>query len=279
MIRRIGIVGAGAWGTALAIIAERAGRETVLWARRPEQAAALAVERENRLHLPGVSLAPGIRVTAALDEVFDAQAVLIALPAQHLRAHLAPLAWPKEIPAVICAKGVERESLKSMPEVMAEIQPAVAAAVLSGPTFAGEAARGLPTAVVIASGDPALAESLAAALATPAFRPYASDDPIGVALGGAAKNVLAIGCGIVLGRGLGENARAALLTRGLAELARLVAAAGGKRETAMGLSGAGDLLLTATSGQSRNRASRLSTAFCAARACRKSALANRFSLR
>ena len=252
MIRRIGIVGAGAWGTALAIIAERAGREVILWARRPEQAAALAAERENRLHLPGVSLAPAIRVTAALEAAFESEAVLIALPAQHLRAHLAALSWPKAIPAVICAKGVERESLKSMPEVMAEIQPDVAAAVLSGPTFAGEAARGLPTAVVIASRDLALAESLAAALATATFRPYASDDPVGVALGGAAKNVLAIGCGIVLGRGLGENARAALLTRGLAELARLVAAAGGKRETAMGLSGAGDLLLTATSSQSRN---------------------------
>jgi len=252
MIRRIGIVGAGAWGTALAVIAQRAGREVILWARRPEQAAVLAAERENRLHLPGVRLAPAIGVTTALEEAIESEAVLIALPAQHLREHLAGLAWPQAIPAVICAKGVERESLKSMPEVMAEIQPDVAAAVLSGPTFAGEAARGLPTAVVIASRDPALAESLAAALATPAFRPYASDDPVGVALGGAAKNVLAIGCGIVLGRGLGENARAALLTRGLAELARLVAAAGGKRETAMGLSGAGDLLLTATSGQSRN---------------------------
>ena len=252
MIRRVGIVGAGAWGTALAVIAERAGREVTLWARRPEQVAALAAERENRLHLPGISLAPGIRIAGALDSVFDAEAVLVALPAQHLRAHLAVLAWPKEIPAVICAKGVERESLKSLPEVMAEIQPAAATAVLSGPTFAGEAARGLPTAVVIASRELALAETLAAALATATFRPYASDDPTGVALGGAAKNVLAIGCGIVLGRGLGENARAALLTRGLAELARLVAAAGGKRETAMGLSGAGDLLLTATSSQSRN---------------------------
>jgi glycerol-3-phosphate dehydrogenase (NAD(P)+) len=139
-----------------------------------------------------------------------------------------------------------------MPELMAAIQPRAPLAILSGPTFAGEAALGLPTAVVIAARDPALAENLAAALATPAFRPYASDDPAGVALGGAVKNVLAIGCGMVLGRGLGENARAALLTRGLAELGRLVAAAGGRRETAMGLSGAGDLILTATSHQSRN---------------------------
>src|SRR5262249_46640389 len=163
------------------------------------------------------------------------------LPAQHLREHLNGLAWRRGVPAVICAKGIERASLKSMPEILNEIQPLVPAAVLSGPTFAGEAARGLPTAVVIAARDASLAEAPSRALATPAFRPYASDDPTGVALGGAVKNVLAIGCGMVLGRGLGENARAALLTRGLAELGRLVAAAGGKRETAMGLSGAGDL--------------------------------------
>ena len=252
MIRRIGILGAGAWGTALAVIAERAGREVILWPRRKAQAEALAAERENRLHLPGVRLAPAIHVSAEQAPVFESDAVLVALPAQHLREHLAGLSWPHHIPAVICAKGIERGSLKSMPELLAELQPEADAAVLSGPTFAGEAAAGHPTAVVIAARDPVLAESLAAALATPAFRPYASDDPLGVALGGSAKNVLAIGCGIVLGRGLGENARAALLTRGLAELQRLVAAAGGRRETAMGLSGAGDLILTATSSQSRN---------------------------
>ncbi len=252
MIRRIGILGAGAWGTALAILAERAGAEVALWARRAEQAERLARERENALHLPGVGIPRPIRVTAAIEDAIDAEAVLIALPAQHLREVLAPLPWPRETAAVLAAKGIERESLRSMPEVMAEIQPRAPLAVLSGPSFAGEAARGLPTAVVIAARDLALAESLARALATPAFRPYASDDPLGVALGGAAKNVLAIGCGIVVGRGLGENARAALLTRGLAELARLVEAAGGRRETATGLSGAGDLILTATSGQSRN---------------------------
>ena len=252
MIRRIGVLGAGAWGTALAVIAERAGREVILWPRRKTQAEALAAERENRLHLPGVRLAPAIHVSAEQAPVFESDAVLVALPAQHLREHLAGLSWPRHIPAVICAKGIERGSLKSMPELLAELQPDAEAAVLSGPTFAGEAAAGHPTAVVIAARDPVLAESLAAALATPAFRPYASDDPLGVALGGSAKNVLAIGCGIVLGRGLGENARAALLTRGLAELQRLVAAAGGRRETAMGLSGAGDLILTATSSQSRN---------------------------
>ena len=251
-IRRIGVLGAGAWGTTLAIVAQRAGREVVLWARRSQQAATLFARRENLLHLPGVSLDPAIRITGSIEAVLEADAVLVALPAQHLREHLAALSWPASAVAVICAKGIERGSLKSMPEVMAEIQPGVNLAMLSGPTFAREVARGLPAAVVIAGADTGLVDRLAAALATPEFRPYASDDLAGVALGGAVKNVLAIGCGIVVGRGLGENARAALLTRGLAELARLVAAAGGRRETAMGLSGAGDLILTATSRQSRN---------------------------
>jgi glycerol-3-phosphate dehydrogenase (NAD(P)+) len=251
-IRRIGVLGAGAWGTTLAILSQRAGREVVLWARRSLQAATLFARRENLLHLPGISLDPAIRITSSIEAALEADAVLVALPAQHLREHLAGLAWPSSAAAVICAKGIERDSLKSMPEVMAEIQPDAAIAMLSGPTFAGEVARGLPAAAVIAGADGALVERLAAALATAQFRPYASDDLIGVALGGAAKNVLAIGCGIVVGRGLGENARAALLTRGLAELARLIDASGGRRETAMGLSGAGDLILTATSRQSRN---------------------------
>lgn len=251
MIRRIGILGAGAWGTALAVTAQRAGREVTLWVRRSVQAAAIFARRENLLHLPGAMLDPGIRITNAIEPALDADAIMVALPAQHLREHLTGLAWPSA-PAVLCAKGIERASLKSMPEVMAEIAPGLPVAVLSGPTFAPEVAAGLPTAVVIAASDLGLAESLAAALATPSFRPYASEDPVGAALGGAVKNVLAIGCGIVLGRALGENARAALLTRGLAELARLVGAAGGRRETAMGLSGAGDLILTATSAKSRN---------------------------
>lgn len=251
-IRRIGVLGAGAWGTTLAIVAERAGCDVVLWARRSVQAATIFARRENLLHLPGASLDPAIRITGAIEAALQADAVLIALPAQHLREHLAPLAWPSATVAVVCAKGIERGSLKSMPEVLAELHPHVPLAMLSGPTFAGEVARGLPAAIVIAGDDAALVDRLAVALATPQFRPYASDDVIGVALGGAAKNVLAIACGIVVGRGLGENARAALLTRGLAELARLVAAAGGRRETAMGLSGAGDLILTATSSQSRN---------------------------
>ena len=196
-------------------------------------------------------LDPAIRITNAIEAALEADAVLVALPAQHLREHLAGLTWPGA-PVVLCAKGIEKTTLKSMPEVMAEIAPGLPIAILSGPTFAPEVAAGKPAAVVIAASDLGLAERLSVALAAASFRPYASDDPLGVALGGAAKNVLAIGCGIVLGQALGENARAALLTRGLAELARLVDAAGGRRETAMGLSGAGDLILTATSIQSRN---------------------------
>jgi glycerol-3-phosphate dehydrogenase (NAD(P)+) len=251
VIWRIGVLGAGAWGTALAVVAQRAGRHAVLWARRPEQAAAIAAARENRLHLPGIALHPAIKITDRIDEALAADAVLIALPAQHLREHLTPVAWQGAL-AVLCAKGVERGTLKALPDLMAEIQPTAPVAMLSGPTFAGEVARGLPAAVVVAGHEATPVEGLVAALATPAFRPYASDDVTGVALGGAVKNVLAIGCGIAIGRGLGENARAALLTRGLVELARLVAAAGGRRETAMGLSGVGDLILTATSRQSRN---------------------------
>jgi glycerol-3-phosphate dehydrogenase (NAD(P)+) len=251
-IQRIGVLGAGAWGTTLAIVARRAGREVLLWARREQQVRALSSERENKLHLSGIKIDPAITITNDIDAALKADAVLVALPAQHLREHLAAPAWPPGVPAVICAKGIERGSLLSMPDVMIEIQPKAPLAMLSGPTFAGEVARGKPGAIVIAAKDMALAEDLAGAIATPEFRPYASDDLAGVALGGAVKNVLAIGCGIVVGRGLGENARAALVTRGLAELARLVDAAGGKRETAMGLSGAGDLILTATSLQSRN---------------------------
>ena len=251
-IRRIGVLGAGAWGTTLAIVARRAGRDVVLWARREQQVRALSSDRENKLHLSGIWIDPAIAITNDISAALEADAVLVALPAQHLRDHLAAPAWPAGVPAVICAKGIERGSLLSMPEVMAAIQPKAPLAMLSGPTFAGEVARGKPGAIVVAAKDMELAKNLAGAIATPEFRPYASDDLAGVALGGAVKNVLAIGCGIVVGRGLGENARAALVTRGLAELARLVDAAGGKRETAMGLSGAGDLILTATSLQSRN---------------------------
>src|SRR5579871_4186470 len=201
-IQRIGVLGAGAWGTTLAIVARRAGRHVVLWARREEQVRALSSERENKLHLSCIRIDPAITITNDIGSALKADAVLVALPAQHLREHMAALAWPAGVPAVICAKGIERGSLLSMPEAMADIQPQAPLAMLSGPTFAGEVARGKPAAIVIAARDVRLAEDLAGAIATPEFRPYASDDLVGVALGGAVKNVLAISCGIVVGRGL-----------------------------------------------------------------------------
>ena len=252
---RVAVIGAGAWGTALAQIAGRAGRETILWAHEPDVAAAITRGHENPIFLPGVKLAPEIAATADLAAaVAGADVVLLAVPAQHLRtisarmrAHLAP-----GTPLVICAKGVELNSGKLMSEVVAETCPGAPIAVLSGPTFAGEVARGLPTAVTLAAADPALGERLVALVGTTHFRPYRSEDVIGAQIGGAVKNVIAVACGIVAGRKLGDNARAALMTRGLAEMMRLGMALGGQRETLMGLSGLGDLALTCNNAQSRN---------------------------
>lgn len=251
---RIAIVGAGAWGTALAATARRAGREVVLWAREAEIAAAIDKTRENAAFLPGVILPEGIRATTDLHLAADADAVLLVTPAQHLRATARGLAqsWRAATPAVICAKGVEGGTLALMSAVVGEALPTAVPAVLSGPTFAIEVARGLPTAITLACADAELGAALATALGTPTFRPYLSDDLIGAQIGGAVKNVLAIGCGIVEGRALGDNARAALITRGLAEMMRLAETLGGRRETLMGLSGLGDLILTANSQQSRN---------------------------
>jgi glycerol-3-phosphate dehydrogenase (NAD(P)+) len=254
-MRRIGIIGGGAWGSALALTARRAGREVVLWAREAEVAAAINREHRNPLFLPGVALDPGIRASVELAEVADgADALLLATPAQHLRQlaeALVPL-LPAGVPSVICTKGIEQESGALLSEAVAAVLPHAPLAVLSGPTFAAEVARGLPTAVTLASADPGLGRRLIEALGTRSFRPYLSDDVIGAQIGGAVKNVLAIACGIVMGRRLGDNARAALVTRGLAEMVRLALAKGGKAETLMGLSGFGDLLLTCTSLQSRN---------------------------
>ncbi len=250
----IGIVGAGAWGTALAATARRAGRKVSLWARESELAQAINATRRNTLYLPDVELAEGIRATTDLAEVAAADALLLVTPAQHLRAacrSLAPL-WRAGVPAVICAKGIEQTTGAMMTEVVEAELPAAAIAVLSGPTFAIEVARGLPTAVTLACADAALGQALVEAIGTTSFRPYLADDLVGAEIGGAVKNVLAIACGIVEGRGLGDNARAALITRGLAELTRLAVAKGGRPETLMGLSGLGDLILTASSPQSRN---------------------------
>jgi glycerol-3-phosphate dehydrogenase (NAD(P)+) len=251
-IERIAIIGSGAWGTALAQTARRAGRAVTLWAREPEVVAAINRDHVNPLFLPGVTLDPDIRCVSDLGEaVRGAGAVLLAVPAQHLRAVSAALA-PSQIPFVICAKGIEEKTGALLSEIVAATMPGVPFAVLSGPTFAAEVARGLPTAVTLATADAALGRRLTEALGTRSFRPYLGDDVVGVEIGGAVKNVLAIACGIVEGRNLGDNARAALITRGLAEMVRLALAKGGRAETLMGLSGLGDLVLTCTGAQSRN---------------------------
>jgi glycerol-3-phosphate dehydrogenase (NAD(P)+) len=224
-----------------------------LWARRAEQAADMRTAGENTVYLPGVPLAPVLSIETDLARALDADAVLYAQPAQHFRGFCrgaAPL-W-KGAALVIAAKGIECETGALLNEIAAAELAAAPVIILSGPSFAAEAACGLPTAVALAGERGDLVEALMAALAHGAFRPYGSDDPTGVEVAGAVKNVLSIACGIVLGRGLGENARAALITRGLAEVTRLALAKGGRAETLMGLAGIGDLILTATSLKSRN---------------------------
>jgi len=253
---RIGIVGAGAWGTALAIAGHRAGHAVRLWARRAELAEEIATTRENAAYLPSAKLDPAIAVTAEPADLADCDALLLVTPAQHLRAIVTGIA-PQvrgEVPFVVCSKGIERGTGKLMSEVLADVAPDHPSAVLSGPTFAAEVARGLPTAVTLAARDAVLGEALVAALGSRTFRPYLSDDPLGAQIGGAVKNVIAIACGIVEGRRLGENARAALITRGLAEVVRLGRCLGARPETFSGLAGLGDLTLTSTSRQSRNYA-------------------------
>jgi glycerol-3-phosphate dehydrogenase (NAD(P)+) len=256
-VRRLAIIGAGAWGTALAQVAARAGAGVVLWARDPAIADAINRDRENRVYLPGIALDPAIAATGdPAAALAGADGALIVVPAQFLRAAVSSLAslLAAGLPLLLCAKGIETHSLKTMSEIAAELVPQSPVAVLSGPSFAAEVARGLPAAVTIAGRDPAVAASWVAALGSLCFRPYSSADPIGVEIGGAVKNVLAIACGIVEGRDLGDNARAALITRGLAEMARLGCAKGAEAETFRGLSGLGDVVLTCTAPQSRNYA-------------------------
>ena len=250
----VAVAGAGAFGTALAIVAERAGRHVTLFARDAEQADVIAASRENMRYLPGVVLPQKIEVTADLSVFLRADLILLAAPSQATRALATALREDiaPGTPVIAAAKGIEQRTGKLQTEIIAETVPQARPTVLSGPGFAEEIARGLPTAVTMAATDIDLAHQLSAALATDTFRPYASDDPIGVELGGAIKNVLAIACGVIAGRALGESARAALIARGLAEMIPLGAALGARAETFMGLSGLGDLVLTATSGHSRN---------------------------
>ncbi len=248
-------MGAGAWGTALAMVAARGGPQIRLWARESEVVEEIGRERRNSLFLPGIDLPSQIEASGDLAYVAQSEAVLSVVPAQHLRQTLRLLALHlrEGTPFILCAKGVERGSGALLSEVLAEELPQCEPAILSGPSFARDVALGLPTAVTIAAR-PDIAARLQTMMGHGTFRPYASEDIIGVALGGAAKNVYAIGCGIVMGMQLGESARAGFLARSFAELCRLGEALGAKRETLMGLSGLGDLVLTAMSPTSRNYA-------------------------
>src|SRR5579859_31322 len=254
MSQKAGVIGGGAWGTALAQVCTRAGLETTLWAREADVVASVNTSHENTSFLPGVDLDAGIRATGDFADLAGSDLVLAVAPAQHLRATLAAFAphAREGLRILLCAKGIEQGSLKLMTEVLAETLPHAQPAVLSGPSFAGEVALGLPTAVTLACPDPGCAEDLAELIATPTFRPYFATDMIGAEAGGAVKNVLAIACGIVEGRGLGRSAHAALITRGFSELTRIAVALGGQAETVAGLCGLGDLVLTCSSPQSRN---------------------------
>ena len=251
----IAVLGAGAWGTALAVAARRAGRDVSLWARESEVRQSISGRGENTPFLPGIRLPPGLALPEdAAEAAAAADAVLLAAPAQHLRqqiALIAPAVKPGT-PLIVCAKGLERGTSRLMTEIVAQAAPGAEVAILSGPSFAEDVARGLPTAVTLAARTLPLAERLAAALASPAFRPYASDDPVGAAIGGAVKNVLAIACGVAEGKGFGASARAALIARGFAEMRRFGLALGARPETLTGLAGLGDLILTCTTAQSRN---------------------------
>jgi glycerol-3-phosphate dehydrogenase (NAD(P)+) len=251
---KIAVVGGGAWGTALALVAARAGNDVTLWAREAEVVQAINTRRENPLFLPGVTLDDGIEATTDFAELGAAKAVLLVVPTQPLRSVVSQLAdaLAAKVPLIICAKGIEQKTLELPTEIVAEAAPGHPLAVLSGPSFAIDVARGLPTAVTLAAEDEALATELARLIALPTFRPYHGGDPRGAEIGGAVKNVLAIACGIAEGRKLGQSAKAALITRGFAEMARMGTALGAKFETMTGLSGLGDLILTCSSPQSRN---------------------------
>lgn len=250
----VGVVGAGAWGTALAIAARRAGHEVRIWARDGAVAAAINERHENPAYLPGVAIDPEITATSDLAAVAEADMVLLVTPAQHLREVARGFAAraERQVPMVICSKGVEQGTGALMTEVLRAALPEAPTAVLSGPTFAIEVARDLPAAATLASADLELARRLASAIGSRTFRIYHTTDTVGVQIGGAVKNVIAIAAGVVEGRALGDNARAALVTRGLAEIGRLAAALGGGPRTLMGLAGLGDLMLTCSARQSRN---------------------------
>jgi len=252
--KTFGVIGAGAWGTAIAQLLARNGQSVLLWALEPEVADAINTHHENTVFLPGLPLKPALRATANLGDLAGLDALFCVTPAQHTRATLTRLeGWFKPLaPVVLCSKGIELSTGKFMTEVLAEELPDAIPAVMSGPSFAIDVARGLPTAVTLAIADAARGAELIEAISTPTFRPYLGTDLLGAEIGGAVKNVLAIACGIALGKGLGRSAHAALIARGYAEMTRLALALGADPETLTGLSGLGDLVLTCSSETSRN---------------------------
>lgn len=252
----IGVIGAGAWGTSLAILANRAGSKATLWTRNAQVIDSIRSRRENAQYLSEQFIDPAIAVTDSTDFIAQCDMLIVTIPAQSLRTVAISLSdtVPSNVPLIIATKGIERGSLMLMSEVLQSILPHNPLAILSGPNFAREAAAGLPTATTLALHQTMLADKIAFAIGGKYFRLYVNNDPIGTQVAGAVKNVLAIAAGIVEGRGLGENARAALVTRGIVEIARLVKAKGGSEETLMGLSGIGDIMLTCSSRKSRNYA-------------------------
>ncbi|MGE0755221.1 MAG: NAD(P)H-dependent glycerol-3-phosphate dehydrogenase [Alphaproteobacteria bacterium] len=251
---KVGILGAGAWGTALSIVANRAGSTVTIGTRNTNVIRSILERRSNEVYLPSVFIDPNISVTEHYNEICKCDLIIIAVPSNVLRSGCILLSDTLDIniPIIVASKGIERGSLLLMSEVVQAILPKNPVGVISGPNFADEAARGLPTATTIASKDPTVLDMLTYAIGGRLFRPYATDDIIGAQIGGAIKNIIAVACGITVGRNLGENARAALVTRGFAEMARLALAKGARYETLMGLSGLGDLLLTCGSTKSRN---------------------------
>ncbi|MFL6758980.1 NAD(P)H-dependent glycerol-3-phosphate dehydrogenase [Sphingomonas sp.] len=248
---KLGVIGGGAWGTALAQVASAGEHETLLWAIEPDVVESINERHENPLFLAGVPLNPAIRATSDLADLAGCDAWLVVTPAQHMRAVLGQVA-DCDKPLILCSKGIEEKSGELLHKVARQTCPRAGIAVLSGPTFAHEVAKGFPTAVTLAAEDEALAERLRDRIKQPTFRIYISDDVAGAEIGGAVKNVLAVACGVVEGKGLGQNARAALIGRGFAEMTRFGLAFGARRETLAGLSGLGDLVLTCSSVSSRN---------------------------
>lgn len=257
-VKKIGVLGAGAWGTALAVLANRAGNNVVLWTRNDEVFSSISHSHTNSIYLPDIFIDPEIIPTMQLEEVCEADVIIFAVPAQHFRSLCiqTPDYLPENIPIIIASKGIERGTGQLMSDIARRILPRNPLAILSGPNFAHEIIAGKPSATTIASDDTDLLKELAFYLRTSYFRPYLSHDMIGVQVAGAIKNVIAIACGIAIGRELGENAKAAILTRGLAEMARLAGAMGGSKKTMMGLSGLGDLSLTCSGSDERTIKSR-----------------------